>query len=188
MTTILRTLIVYVEDKPGVLNRVISLFRRRNYNIDSLTVGRTERSTVSRITLVLSADDDGARRMEANLYKLVNVLYVRDMTFVPAVIREMALLKVRADESRRGELLQLCEVFRARVVNVTQTTVTLEVTGEQGKVEGLLALVRPFGIVEMVRTGAVAMSRTGESELDKILAEGGIAKAQAADQEDDLAA
>src|SRR3954470_23156569 len=98
MSRITRTFIVYVEDKPGVLNRVISLFRRRNYNIDSLTVGRTERSHVSRITLVMQADPDEARRLEANLYKLVNVLYVTDVSDGTAVIRELALLKVRTDE------------------------------------------------------------------------------------------
>jgi acetolactate synthase I/III small subunit len=185
MTAIQRTFIVYVEDKPGVLNRVISLFRRRNYNIDALTVGRTEREHISRITLVMSADDDGARRLEANLYKLVNVLFVRDVTHVQAVIREMALVKVKADDRRRGELLQLCEVFRARAVNVTGTSITLEITGDQEKIDGLLAVVRPFGILEMVRTGAVAMTRAGEDEMDRLLSAGAEKKQMSGSTEDD---
>jgi acetolactate synthase-1/3 small subunit len=176
MNRISRTFIVYVEDKPGVLNRVISLVRRRNYNIDSLTVGRTERPHVSRITLVMNADPDEARRMEANLYKLVNVLYVTDVTHQSAVIRELALVKVKTDEKNRSEVLQLCDVFRARVVNVTNTAVTLEATGDSEKVDGLLNVLRPFGILEMVRTGAVAMSREGEAEVDKLLEEAGVSR------------
>ncbi len=164
-----RTFVVYVEDKPGVLNRVISLVRRRNYNIESLTVGRTERPAVSRITLVLPADDDAARRIEANLYKLVNVLFVKDVTHVSTIVRELVLVKVRADDRRRGELLQLCEVFRVRAVSVAQGSVTIEATGAPDKLEGLLEVLRPFGILEMVRTGAVAMARTGEAEIDQLL-------------------
>ena len=154
-----RTFITYVEDKPGVLNRVVSLFRRRAYNIESLTVGRTARPDVSRITLVVSATADTARRIEANLYKLVNVLYVADVTTSPSVVREMALIKVHAPNGKRAEVLQLCEVFRARVVDVAPDTLCLETTGTQDKIDGLIEVLRPFGIVEMVRTGAVAMVR-----------------------------
>src|SRR5688572_20291530 len=100
-----RTFITYVEDKPGVLNRVVSLFRRRGYNIESVTVGRAERADVSRITLVVQADDDMARRIEANLYKLVNVLYVADVTSAPAIVRELALIKVHAVNGKRAEVL-----------------------------------------------------------------------------------
>ncbi len=169
MAQSLRTFVVYTEDRPGVLNRVISLVRRRNYNIESLAVGRTERPGVSRITLTLLAEDDAARRIEANLYKLVNVLFVRDVTHVPAVIRELVLVKVRTDDRRRGELLQLCEVFRVRVVSVAQGTVTIEATGAPDKLDGLLEVLRAFGILELVRTGAVAMARTGEAELNQLL-------------------
>lgn len=163
-TAIDRTFIVYVEDRPGVLNRVISLVRRRGFNIDSLNVGRTERPGVSRLTLSVKSDDDGARRVEANLYKLVNVLYVKDVSRVPVVGRELALIKVRAAPERRSELLQLSEVFRARAVNVTPTSVTFEITGAQDKIDGLLEVLRPFGVLEMVRTGAVVMTRSAEAD------------------------
>ncbi|HUS65206.1 MAG TPA: acetolactate synthase small subunit [Kofleriaceae bacterium] len=154
-----RTFITYVEDKPGVLNRVVSLFRRRGFNIESVTVGRAERADVSRITLVVQADDDMARRIEANLYKLVNVLYVADVTAAPAIVRELALIKVHAVNGKRAEVLQLIEVFRARVVDVAPESLTLETTGTQDKIDGLIEVLRPFGILEMVRTGAIAMVR-----------------------------
>lgn len=153
----LRTFIVHVEDRPGALNRVVSLFRRRSYNIESLTVGRTERPSVSRITLVVRADEGGALRLEANLYKLIDVLEVRDVTSSPAVIRELAFVKL--DAASRAEILQLCDVFRARVVDVGRGTITVESTGTQDKIDGLIDALRPFGIVELVRTGAVAMTR-----------------------------
>ncbi len=154
-----RTFITCVEDRPGVLNRVVSLFRRRGYNIESLTVGRTARPGVSCITLGVEADDDVARRIEANLYKLVNVLYVADVTEAAAVVREMALIKVSAPSGRRAEILQLCEVFRARVVDLAQDCLAVEITGAQDKIDGLVDVLRPFGLLEMVRTGAIAMLR-----------------------------
>ncbi len=172
---IARTFIVHVEDRPGTLNRVVSLFRRRGFNIDSLTVGRTERTGVSRITLVVQADEDTAQRLEANLYKVVNVLDVLDVTHAPAVSREMAFVKVRAGADRRGEILQLCETFRARVVDVAPETVTAEVTGTPDKLDGLIDLLRPFGIVEMVRTGAVAMARGAGMQAAPATTEGDLA-------------
>jgi acetolactate synthase-1/3 small subunit len=159
----LRTFIAYVEDLPGVLNRVTSLFRRRSYNIESLTVGRTERPGTSRMTIVLEADDDAARRIEANLYKLVNVLWVEDTSAAATVVRELALVKVRADAASRGEVMRVCEVFRARVVDVGPEALVAEITGAAAKIEGLVDVLRPFGIVEMVRTGAVAMLRSAEA-------------------------
>jgi acetolactate synthase-1/3 small subunit len=156
-----QTLIAYVEDRPGTLNRVVSLFRRRGFNIDSLTVGRTERPGVARITIVVQADDATARKLEANLYKLVNVLYVEDVTFCPSVTRELALVKVAAPAERRAELLQLCETFRARVVDVGPISIIVEATGAQDKLDGLIEVLRPFGILEMARIGAVAMARRG---------------------------
>jgi acetolactate synthase-1/3 small subunit len=159
----LRTFIAYVEDLPGVLNRVTSLFRRRNYNIVSLTVGRTEREGVSRMTMVLEADDDAAQRIEANLYKLVNVLWVEDTTDAATLVRELALIKVRADGKVRSEVIRLCEVFRARVVDVGTEALVAEITGARDKIDGLVDVLRPFGIVEMVRTGAVAMVRSSEA-------------------------
>jgi acetolactate synthase-1/3 small subunit len=158
----LRTFIAYVEDLPGVLNRVTSLLRRRNYNIASLTVGATERPGVSRMTVVLEADEDNARRIEANLYKLVNVLFVEDTTTAATMVRELGLIKVRADPSNRGEVMRLCDVFRARVIDVGPEALVAEITGPGDKIDGLVDVLRPFGILEMVRTGAVVMVRSSE--------------------------
>jgi acetolactate synthase I/III small subunit len=166
-----RTFITYVEHRPGVLNRVVSLFRRRGYNIESLNVGRTARPDIARITLVVSADPDTARRIEANLYKLVNVLHVADVTHAAAVVREMALVKVRADAARRAEILQLAEVFRARVVDVAADCLALEITGTQDKIDGLVDVLRPFGVLEMVRTGAVAMLRGQGDQISQSAAD-----------------
>jgi acetolactate synthase-1/3 small subunit len=157
--SMMRTFLAYVEDRPGVLNRVTSLFRRRGYNIESLTVGRTERPGVSRMTVVMDTDDDAARRLEANLYKLVNVLWVKDVTEHATVVRDLALIKVRAEAAQRPSIMQLCEVFRGRVVDVAPDAMIVEITGTQDKIDGLLEVLRPFGIIEMVRTGAIAMTR-----------------------------
>ena len=160
----LRTFIAYVEDLPGVLNRITSLFRRRNYNIVSLTVGRTERPGVSRMTVVIEADDDAARRIEANLYKLVNVLFVEDTSHAATMLRELALVKVKADSAARGEVMRLCDVFRARVVDIGPEALVAEITGTEDKIDGLVDVLRPFGIVELVRTGVVAMVRSAEAD------------------------
>ena len=114
----LNTFVVYVENKPGVLTRVASLFRRRAFNIDSLTVGRTEKPEVSRMTITVDADRDQARRIEANLYKLVNVLLVENITNEPAIVRDLAMIKVAATHEARSHVLELASVFRARVVDV----------------------------------------------------------------------
>jgi len=159
---IMRTFVVYVEDLPGVLNRVASLFRRRAYNIDSLNVGRTHEPGISRMTIVTEADDDTAKRIEANLYKLVNVVRVDDITYKPSVTRDLAMIKVNAGPADRAQVLQICEVFRARVVDVAPDSLVVEITGMQDKIDGLLAVLRPFGIAEMVQTGAIAMTRGGE--------------------------
>ena len=152
-----RTFIVHVEDHPGVLNRVVSLFRRRVCNIDSLAVGKSEQPGVSRITLVVRADAGSAARLVLHLYKIVDVLHVADVTAAKAVIRELVFVKVSA--AMRSELLQLCDVFRARVVDLCPASVTVEATGAQDKMDGLIEALRPFGILELVRTGAVAMTR-----------------------------
>lgn len=155
----LRTFVVYVEDKPGVLNRVASLFRRRAYNIESLTVGHTEKPGVSRMTIVVDTDEGGAHRLEANLYKLVNVLRVRNITAQPVVQRDLALIRVTADEASRTHLFQLVHAFRARVVDVSPDSLIIETTGSEDKNESLLEVLRPYGVLEMVRTGRVAMVR-----------------------------
>jgi acetolactate synthase I/III small subunit len=154
-----RTFVAYVEDRPGVLNRIASLFRRRGYNIISLNVGRTHENGVSRMTFTVNADDDTASRIEANLYKLVNVLSVEDITRKASVVRDLALIKLTVGPEKRAEVLQLCEVFRARPVDVGPNTLIVEITGDQDKIEGLLTILAPFGITEMVQTGAIAMTR-----------------------------
>ena len=155
----LNTFVVYVENKPGVLTRVASLFRRRAFNIDSLTVGRTEKPEVSRMTITVDADRDQARRIEANLYKLVNVLLVENITSEPSIVRDLAMIKVAATHEARSHVLELAGVFRARVVDVTNESVIVEITGTEDKIEGMIEIMRPFGIIEMVRTGVVSMTR-----------------------------
>jgi len=155
----LHTFAVYVEDKPGVLNRIASLFRRRAFNIDSLTVGHTETEGVSRMTIVCDADETSARRIEANVYKLVNVLRVDDLSQLSSVDRELAMVKVSATSENRAQVMQLADVFRARVVDVSPESLIVETTGTEEKIDRLLDVLRPYGVLEMVRTGRVAMAR-----------------------------
>ena len=159
----LNTFMVYVENKPGVLTRVASLFRRRAFNIDSLTVGRTEKPEVSRMTITVDADRDQARRIEANLYKLVNVLLVENITNQPAIVRDLAMIRVAATHDARSHVLELAAVFRARVIDVSPESLTIEITGAEDKIDGLLEVLRPYGVLEMVRTGIVAMRRGSKS-------------------------
>ncbi|HIP96252.1 MAG TPA: acetolactate synthase small subunit [Anaerolineae bacterium] len=161
------TLIALVEDKPGVLNRVASLFRRRAFNIESLTVGHTEQPGVSRMTIVVDSARTDVRKVAQNLYKLVNVIQVEDVTERPAVIRDLALIKVRTNGNTRAEVLQIVETFRARVVDVGLKTLMVEVTGTEEKIDGLVEVLGSFGIVEMVRTGRVAMVRGGNGNNGK---------------------
>ena len=159
------TFVVYMEDKPGVLNRVASLFRRRMYNIVSLAVGRAELPKVSRMTVVVKTDADGARRLEANLYKLVNVLRVHDITHGPAVFRELAMIKVSTNDDTRAHILQIVDTFRSNVLDVAPDSLVVEATGKEEKIEGLLELLRPYGIIELVRTGRVGMTRGAGSVM-----------------------
>lgn len=153
------TYVVQVEDKPGVLNRVSSLVRRRGYNIESLTVGHTSTPGVSRMTVVVDADPSAAARIEANIYKLVHVLSVQNVTDVPTVFRYLSLIKVSATADTRTQIMQLVDVFRARVVDVAPDSLIIEVTGTDEKIEGLLEILRPFGLMEVAKTGRVAMAR-----------------------------
>ena len=153
------TMIVLVENKPGVLNRVASLFRRRNFNIESLNVGRTENPAVSRMTIVMDSEALDARKVEANLYKLVNIIDVQDVTNQPVVARDLALIKVKASPEGRAEIANLAAIFRARIIDVAPESVIVESTGTEDKIESLLELLKPIGILEMVRTGQVAMMR-----------------------------
>jgi len=167
------TFVVTVEDEPGVLTRVTSLFRRRGYNITSLTVGQTERPGISRMTVVVLTDHDGARRVEANLYKLVQVISVADVTGSPAVFRDLAMIKVAATQACRPGIMHLVHVFRARVIDLSPDTITIEITGTEDKIDGLLEVLRPYGVLEMARTGRVAMARGarapgGESDASSL--------------------
>ncbi|MFQ5859525.1 MAG: acetolactate synthase small subunit [Anaerolineae bacterium] len=157
------TLVALVEDKPGVLNRVASLFRRRNFNIDSLTVGRTDIPGVSRMTIVVGAGPTDAYLVEMNLNKLVNVIGVRDVTQERSVTRDLALIKVKADAGARAEISQIVEIFRAKIVDVSQSSLIVEITGDEDKIDSMIDLLRPLGIIEMVRTGKVAMVRGDQS-------------------------
>lgn len=161
------TLVALVEDKPGVLNRVASLFRRRNFNIESLTVGHTDQPQVSRMTIVMDSDTTSAQLVEANLAKLVNVIDIQDVTDLETISRDLALVKVRVDAAGRAEIAQLAEIFRAKIVDVGTDSVVVEVTGDEDKIDGLVELLRPKGILEMVRTGRVAMVRGNQAAVRK---------------------
>ena len=162
------TLITLVENRPGVLNRVVSLFRRRGFNLDSLTVGRTDRDDVSRMTLVIDGTRKEAVRAERELRKQIHVIRVDHLNGKPCVSRDLALIKVQVSPETRPEVMHLCEVFRARVIDVAADSAIVELTGDEEKLEGFVDLLRPIGIVEMVRTGLVAMGRGGD-----VLAAGG---------------
>ena len=150
-----------VENTSGVLAHVAGLFSSRGFNIDSLTVGRTENPNISRMTIVVDAD---AEKIRTQLYKLINVIQVQDVTEIPDVSRDLALIKVRVNSQTRGEVVQLCDIFRAHIVDATTDAVIVEVTGDEDKITSMTELLRPIGILEMVRTGMVTMTR-GEHVL-----------------------
>jgi acetolactate synthase-1/3 small subunit len=153
------TLCALVENRPGVLVRVVNLFRRRSFNIDSLTVGRTHRDDYSRMTMVMEGSREEAELVEKNLYKLVNVIHVEHMGELPTVERDLALIKVAANPEIRREVTQLCDVFRARIVDVSPESMIVEITGEEAKIESFVELLRSCPIIEMVRTGVISMGR-----------------------------
>jgi acetolactate synthase-1/3 small subunit len=155
------TLIALMEDKPGVLNRVSNLFRRRNYNIRSLAVGHSETQDISRMTVVVDGDNRVVEQVVKQLGKLVNVTDVLDVTDKPAVIRELALVKIKAGAGKRSEIIELAQVFRGRIVDVGPDSMTVEITGAEDRVNSLVSLLRPYGIEELARTGRVAMVRSG---------------------------
>jgi acetolactate synthase-1/3 small subunit len=165
MSTDKHLLVALMENRPGVLNRVVSLFRQRNFNLDSLTVGRTEREHVSRMTLVLDGSRADTERLRRELCKLIQVIRVEHLTEVPHVKRDLALIKVTVTPETRPEIQHICDVFRARIIDMARDTLAVELTGDEDKIEGFIELVRPFGIVELVRTGLVAIGR-GEHILD----------------------
>ncbi len=152
-------LVVLVEDHPGVLNRVVSLMRRRSFNIDSITVGHSEQPGVSRMTIVVNGADDEVEQVGKQLYKLLEVLKVTDITDQPCVARELALIKVAAKSQTRAEILQIAQIYGARVLDASPNSLLMEATGGEDKIDALLGMLRGFGIRELVRTGRIAMVR-----------------------------
>lgn len=150
---------IIVENKPGVLMRVAGLFSRRGYNIESLTVGVTEKPELSRMTIVVDGDEDILEQIQKQLYKLVDTIKVIDLPKDSSVRRELIMIKVGVDKHTRGEVVQMTEVFRGKIVDVGDNTLTIEITGEEGKLEAFISLMDKFGIKELVRTGKVALHR-----------------------------
>jgi len=159
------TITALVENRPGVLNRVVSIFRRPGLNLDSLTVGRTDRPEVSRMTMVLEGTNADAQHVKRELNRLIHVITVEDMNGTPYVTRDLALIKVRATPETKSEILRMCGHYRARIVDAAVSSIVIEVVGEESEIEGLAGLLQPFGIIEMVRAGVVAMGRA-ENVLD----------------------
>lgn len=154
-------LVVLVEDHPGVLNRVVSLMRRRSFNIDSITVGHSEQPGVSRMTLVVVGEDEQVEQVGKQLYKLMEVLKVTDLSETSSIAHEMALIKVAAKSHHRAEVLQIAQIYDAKVLDASPATLLLEATGSEERIDALLTMLRAFGIRELVRTGSVAMARGG---------------------------
>lgn len=152
-------LAVLVENKHGVLSRVAGLFSRRGYNIDSLTVGITEDPTISRMTIVVKGDEHVIEQIIKQLYKLIDVIKVIDLVSCDSVERELALIKVVADATTRSEIIQITDVFRAKIIDVASKTLTIEITGSDDKIDAIEQLLMPFGIKEMARTGKIALAR-----------------------------
>ena len=153
------TLVALVEDKPGVLNRVASLFRRRGFNIDSIAVGHSEQPHLSRMTIVVNGDDLVVEQVRKQLDKVPYVIKVSDITAENIVARELALIKIKATSATRSEIVHIVDIFRANIVDVASDSVTIEVTGDEDKIDSLYSLVRGFGIKEAARTGRIAMVR-----------------------------
>jgi len=163
MAQVQHTLSVVVENKPGVLTRVTSLFARRGFNIDSLAVGTTEDPTLSRITIVCSAADASLEQITKQVYKLINVIKVQDLDPAESVERELVLFKVNAPGERRHEIIEIANVFRAKIVDVGRNSLTIEATGASDKVGAMEDLFRAYGIKEMARTGKIALTRGREN-------------------------
>jgi acetolactate synthase I/III small subunit len=153
------TISVLVEDEAGVLTRIAGLFARRGFNIESLAVGPAEKVGVSRITMVVPGDDSIIEQLIKQLYKLISVLKVQDITQVPCVERELMLVKVKATASNRSEVIQVAQIFRARIVDISEDNLTIEVVGDPGKMVAIIQMLNKFGIREIARTGKIAMTR-----------------------------
>jgi acetolactate synthase-1/3 small subunit len=153
------TISVLVEDESGVLTRIAGLFARRGFNIESLAVGPAEQLGVSRITMVVPGEERTIEQLTKQLYKLVNILRVQDITDVPCVERELILLKVNADNHKRSKLLEIVQIFRARVVDLAENSLIIEATGDPGKIMAIEQILKPFGIIEIARTGKISLTR-----------------------------
>ena len=153
------TISIIVEDEAGILTRIAGLFARRGFNIESLAVGPAEQMGVSRITMVVPGDDSVIEQLIKQLYKLINVLKVQDITHTPCVERELMLVKVNATASNRAEVIQLVQIFRARIVDLSEETLTIEVVGDPGKMVAIIQMLNKFGIREIARTGKIALTR-----------------------------
>jgi acetolactate synthase-1/3 small subunit len=153
------TITALVEDRPGVLNRVVSMFRRRGFNIASLAVGQSEVPGLSRMTFVVEGDDTTVEQVTKHMHKLIDVMKVSDISKANTVERELALIRVSANAQTRNEIMQIVGIFRANVVDVAPDSVIVEVTGDKDKVESLQNLLKPFGVAEVMRTGTIAMNR-----------------------------
>ncbi len=159
------TLVALVEDKPGVLNRVASLFRRRGFNIESIAVGHSELPHLSRMTIVVNGTTTTVEQVRKQLDKVADIIKVSDITDDKMIARELALIKVRATSSTRSEIIEIVDIFRANIVDVAPDSVTIEVTGDEEKITSLFDLLRGFGIKEVSRTGRIAMTRGGSKGL-----------------------
>ena len=158
------TLSVLVEDESGVLTRIAGLFARRGFNIESLAVGQAEHPGISRITMVVDGDQRTIEQITKHLYKLINVLKVQDITSLPSVERELMLLKVNTKNKNRADILEIVNIFRAKVVDLSENFLIIEVTGDPGKMAAMEQLLYKFGIVEIARTGKISLIR--ESQVD----------------------
>jgi acetolactate synthase I/III small subunit len=161
MATTKHTLVALVENRPGVLNRVASLFRRRGFNIESITVGHSELPGMSRMTLVVDGTGTSVEQVRKQLEKLIETFKVSDITEESIVVRELALIKVKATSATRSEIIQMVDIFRANIVDVSAESLTIEVTGDEDKLDSILGLLKNFGIKEVCRTGRIAMTRGG---------------------------
>ena len=165
MNGVYHTLVALVEDRPGVLNRVASVLRRRDFNIESIAVGRTDQADLSRMTIVVNAESANVEQVRKQLAKLIDVVKIVDITDESKVERELALIKVKTSPVTRGEIINIVNIFRANIVDVAQDSMIVEVTGDEDKIASLLSLLHGFGIKETARTGRIALTRGGVGPL-----------------------
>ena len=165
MATTKHTIVALVEDKPGVLNRIASLFRRRGFNIDSIAVGPSEVHDQSRVTIVVNGAATMVEQVRKQLAKVIDVVKISDITGEDIVTRELALFKIKANSTTRSEIIQIVDIFRANIVDVAVDSVTIEVTGDEDKIQSLYNLLRGFGIKEVARTGRIALTRGGAGPI-----------------------